>query len=293
MAVYFSGRRELGRFSMMFDNRAVLECAVFERWEDIDNSLTAWCGSEGTIEIATEVGLTERDHVTLTNTVSTSLGLEGVASLKAKVEEVVTHEVAWRVGEKITHMVKFTAPECGRSSHIVYQKVREYELAYFRRRLLRPPESWDRLLRERTKSYDVLPDLEEYVERCGCDEPVRVQQRSVWRRMIIDLGNVSARVPVRVDPDGMDVLFFGEVLRVETQPLDEFSASLPTDVVPELLKVLGDLTGDAFEARFLPVADEIGRLIMPPFLGADVFPDLIRSEEPDELARGFEIDMEY
>jgi hypothetical protein len=251
MGIYFIGRRKVGSFILRPHERAVLKCDAFERWEDIDLSSTARCGVAGSIAVTKEVGLSVRDHHTLTVTVEGSIGAEGIASLKSKVEETVGREVNWSVAQNTTQTFSFTADKCGRHSETVYQMVREYELAYRRKKLF-GSESWERTLRERTQCYDAVPDIEDWDELCNCPKPNR---RDYDGRLQLDLGDLSMRVPFRRTPEGIEINFGGKAGIVQQTAAEGFYGRVPVDLLPAALRFLGDVAGEYVECAFSPYED--------------------------------------
>ncbi|HEU0012694.1 MAG TPA: hypothetical protein VFQ45_03385 [Longimicrobium sp.] len=256
MSYYFPDRRQLGTFTMIFPNKGLLKCNAFERWEDIDNGLTVRCGSKGTLQLDLEVGLTERHYATLTGSVSSSIGVEGIAGLSSKVEETIGSEVQWTMASKTTHTVAFEAPKCGRNSQLVYQYIREYELSYYRSRWLRSPEIWDRVLKEMTNTYDVLPDIDDVDDLCECDNPPQVVPYD--GRLSVDLGRVSARVPFRHVGDGIEISFFGSTLLATGVGRAEFSGTFRRDTLPEILLILGGFSEEEVQATFTPYKEALG-----------------------------------
>jgi hypothetical protein len=270
MAIYFIGRKKVGSFILCPYKNGLLKCDAFERWEDIDLSSTARCGVAGSIEVIKEVGLSERDYHTLTVSVGGSIGVEGIASLKSKVEETVGREVNWNVARTTKQTFSFTSDKCGSHNETVYQMIREYELSYRRRKLFGyfGLESWERTLRERTQCYDALPEIEDWDEACNCPEPNR---RDYDGRLRVDLGDLGMRVPFRRVPGGIEINFGRKLGIVRHALTGEFHGRVPADLLPDALRFLGDVAGDYMECTFSPYAD-------PDPVGCQVpirdFPDL-------------------
>jgi len=248
MAVYFSGRRQIGSFVLYPHRRAVLTCEIFERWEDIERGSTARCGAPGSVEVKKEVGLSQRDYETLKTSIEGSIGVQGIASLKSTVEETLGREATWSVSESTTKTFSFNSPDCGRRSETIYQLVREYQLSYRRERLF-STETWERLLRERTQCHDAVPEIEPYDDLCGCPRPARP---SYDGRLVVEMGDSSMRVQYRRTADGVELHFGNSVGSASLNPTQRVRASIPTVFIPESLKFLGAIEGEQVDAIISP-----------------------------------------
>lgn len=246
MAVYFSGRKQVGSFSVHPHKRAVLSCQIFERWEDIECGSTARCGAPGSIEVKKEVGLSQRSYETINSSIAGSIGIEGLASLKSKITETIGREANWSVAETTTKTFAFQSPKCGRRTETIYQLVREYELSYRREKRF-STEAWERLIRELVQCHDAVPEIDPFDEACNCPPPPR---RSYDGRLLVDMGEISMRVSFRRTAEGILINFGRETCRFEDRGDEEFHGTVPTSSLPESLLFLGNIQVDRIEAMF-------------------------------------------
>jgi len=255
MAVYFRGRRKIGEFLLSPDRgNATLECKIFERWEDIDCSTTARCGAEGECQVSKTEGVSKKTVRTIEDVVESSIGIKDFAELKIQIKDILGKEVNWSHSTTTTKTFPYKAPQCGRCTLVIYQLVREFELAYKRKRLFGADEKWDRLIREDTNCHDALPDVQEFDEICKCQKQ---NNRKYDGRLCFDLGDGSFRVPYSLTGDGFDVQIVDKVISfmfdnysAGMRGFDQgFSISLPVDVVPAPLIFLSDIQDEMVEAR--------------------------------------------
>ena len=195
MATYFYGRKEVASFTVPLDKgRASLNCRLYEQWEDTDNTTTARCGDPGVIELKKVVGFSERDLEAFNAVIEGSIGVEGIAQIKSKIESTIEKEISWNVEVSTSKKSTFSSPKCGRKTMFVYQLIRDYEFAFQRRRW-GMTKSWERKIRERMNIHDFMPDIEEYDENCNCPNPPAPQKFNGM--LVIDMGCVSIRAPYR------------------------------------------------------------------------------------------------
>lgn len=272
MAVYFSGRKKIGEISVELDSgRMRIDCAIHEKWIDIDSSTTARCGSPGTCQVARTEGVSEKTSQTVEQSIGASLGLDDILKLKATIKDVFGYEVNWSHSITTTKTFNFEAPMCGRYSLVVYQLLREYDLTCLRRRrwTFRDDawdKKWSRTIVEYTNTHDALPDVEEFDEICKSRPQCKGKDAaSPFHDGLLrfDMGNASFRVPYRLTPDGFDVQILKRVISftftdypVGVRGLEQgLTVSLPIQVIPEPLVFLSPPQGQEVEAQIFRYMD--------------------------------------
>ncbi len=154
MAQYFTGRKRVAdQFEIVVSDRRKVFCTVFALWEDIPGYECA-CGQTLEISVEKSWGVSKKDSYAIESTLKSSLGLEGVASLKSEIRATTKHEVEWDYHETKTEKYKCKSPKCGSNEVRVAQLVYEYELlCYERARFLRKANwdmRWAKTILERT-----------------------------------------------------------------------------------------------------------------------------------------------
>lgn len=266
MAVYFSGRKPIGESSLQLDSgRARVDIRVFERWDDIDISSVGRCGEPATCIVEKAEGLSEKSIQSLKGVIESSLGVEGLAAVKAQIEEVVGKEIQWNRSMTVTKEFKTPSPRCGRALITIYELRREYEVTYLElRKYFFKNDVWDkkwtRTLLQETNKHDGLPDIEEFDELCGCPNAKYPEYDG---RLCFDLGNLSFRVPFKIVETGFDVQIFDRVVSFSfsgaassIRALEEgVTITIPTEIIPDVLKFLGDIEEPEVEARVFRYID--------------------------------------
>lgn len=257
MATYFTGRKEVGSFTMPLDDgKSSISCKIYEQWQDTDNTTTARCGDPGVIEVKKVVGITERDEQTLKSSIESTVGVKGFAEIKSQMEVSVGREIRLHVEESTSKTSTFTSPKCGRKTMFVYQLVRDYEFSYSRRKW-GWTKSWERKIRERSNIHDFMPDIEDYDENCNCKN--LPQPESFDGMVVMDMGNISVRAPYRKTTEGIEIRLDASLLKISISSSEDFLVKIPTAALPEMVVFLGDLSGDSVEAAFYeyynPVAE--------------------------------------
>jgi len=272
MAVYFSGRKKIGEVSIDLDSgRTRIDCAIHEKWIDIDSSTTARCGSPGVCQVARTEGVSEKTSQTVEQSIGASLGLEDILKLKATIKEVFGYEVNWSHSITTTKTFNFEAPMCGRYSLVIYQLLREYELTCFRqRRWTFRDDAWDkkwsRTIVEYTNTHDALPDVEEFDEICKSRPQCKGRDAASPFHdglLCFDMGKASFRVPFRLTPDGFDVQILKRIISFTftdypagVRGLEHgLTISLPIQAIPEPLVFLSPPQGQEAEAQVFRYRD--------------------------------------
>lgn len=266
MAVYFSGRKFIGESSQSFNSgRARVDIRVFERWDDMDISSIGRCGEPATCKVEKAEGLSDKSIQTLKGVIESTLGVEGLAAVKSQIENIVGREVQWNRSITVTKNFNYPSPKCGRAVITIYELRREYEVTYLelRRHLFRNDvwdKKWTRILRQETNKHDGLSDIEEYDELCNCPD---VKHAEYDGRLCFDLGNLSFRAPFRLKEGGFDVQIFYRVVSFtfsesasSIRALEEgITITIPTEIIPDVLKFLGDIEEEEVEARVFKYVD--------------------------------------
>lgn len=266
MAVYFSGRKFIGESSQSFNSgRARVDIRVFERWDDIDISSIGRCGEPATCKVEKAEGLSDKSIQNLKGVIGSTLGVEGLAAVKSQIENVVGREVQWNRSITVTKDFNYPSPKCGRAVITIYELRREFEVTYLelRRHFFRSDvwdKKWTRILLQETNKHDGLPDIEEYDELCDCPDAKHAEYDG---RLCFDLGNLSFRVPFRLKEGGFDVQIFDRVVSFifsesasSIRALEEgVTITIPTEIIPEVLKFLGDIEEEEVEARVFKYVD--------------------------------------
>ena len=272
MAVYFTGRKKIGDVSVALDSdRTRIDCAIYEKWIDIDSSTTARCGSPGICQVARTEGVSEKTSQTIEQSIGASLGLDDILKLKATIKEVFGYEVNWSHSITTTKTFNFEAPICGRYSLVIYQLLREYELTCLRQRFwtLRHDvwdKKWSRTIVEYTNTHDALPDVEEFDEICKSWPNCKGRAATPPFHdgiLCFDMGKASFRVPYRLTSDGFDVQILKRVISftfadypIGIRGLEQgLTISLPVKVIPEPLVFLSPPPGNEVEAQVFRYMD--------------------------------------
>jgi hypothetical protein len=262
MAQYFEGRKSIATYRQRVeDGRGQLQWEVFEEWIDIDEGTTARCGMPGTCSVEKSEGISEKATETLKSVLGGTLGVKDVWSVRAELEGAIGREINWNVADKTTKTFQFEAPKCGRYSLTVYRLQRLYTIRYFRKRLFSwGAEKWDFKSKhsfvEKTNTHDLMPDIDEIDPACRCPKPA--DPETIDGHLSFDFGSISFRAPYRMTSQGFEARIgdksvavdLREPARVASRLELGFSTKVPTDLIPEPLRYLGDIeTGAKIEAR--------------------------------------------
>lgn len=266
MSVYFSGIQQVDEFShsIKSENERI-DVRVYERWVDTDISSVARCGDTGFCEVEVSEGFAKKSIENIKGVIETTLGVDGFASLKSRLETQLGQELQWSQSKRVTQRFDHSSPKCGRKVITIFNLVREFEVTYLRRRRFTLKsdvwdEKWTRILPYQTNKHDALPDISPYDELCECPDATYAEYDG---RVCFDFGNVSFRVPYRLRGDGLDVQIFDHVVSLDFEDsaaqiraLEEgMEMQVPSELLPDVVRFLGKIEGSEATARVFRFVD--------------------------------------
>lgn len=127
---FYPGKRRVDYFVLDIHGvKAQLKCVVEEFWkEQFSRSLSCGRSRKYTLTKTSGVTVTEREE--LEATISSSLGLEGIAELKSEVKSKVGLELQLEESVETEEEFTFQAPKCARTTFQIYQLLRQYNFSY-------------------------------------------------------------------------------------------------------------------------------------------------------------------
>lgn len=292
MAKFFNGTRDIGQFSMdTTPGRERIECAVSEKWVDIDKSTTVRCGNAGSCDITKSIGLSQETSQTLETSIKSSIGPEAIAQLKTSVQATLGFQVNWSSNETVTKHFAYQAPPCGRLTLTIYQLMRVFNITYWRRRRWSRREVWEnewtRTLYEYTECHDGHQDSEDFDEQCkaqGCKRPDTGPSDGL---LSFGIGSTNVRARYHMTVNGFEAKFGNHAVLFEFkdaaagfQDVEEgFQVEIPSLIIPAPLRFLGNIEDNQVVASVSRI--EAAAAVLTPEealaaeIGAQVVPEII------------------
>jgi hypothetical protein len=207
VAQYFTGRRKVGeQFEVKISGHKKLLCTVSKLWEDRPGYECA-CGQKRKIIVEKTWGISKKVSETIESTLESSLGVEGVATLKSEIKGTTNHEVEWTYHETQTEEFECNAPQCGCHEVRIAQLVFEYELVCYERGRIFHRDVWDRrwekTIPELTQLISSWDDTTEYDPRCKDCKPKEVP--AFDGRLSIDFGRLCIHPPYEMNPNELKI----------------------------------------------------------------------------------------
>lgn len=267
MGAYFPERRQIGQpFTVIFDSgNARVDCTIYERWKEKTRSVPVYCGTPSEYAVERTLGLDEKRSSSVESTITSTLGVQGVASFKSSVKAIIGTEINWNYSFREKQSFQCVAPECGHYEIVVYQFVRDYHLTYFRRGAFPFRHNvWNKKwgpepFTEYIHRYDSTVDRADYDEQCGCPPPSSPDCEGL---ITLSFDGVSFQAPY-TQKDKQITLTVGE--RPYSFPLTTASLSvpqkalLPANLFPPSLLFLAGISAEekviSVEVRKGPVYD--------------------------------------
>jgi hypothetical protein len=259
MAQYYPERRlirELFEVPIERDKTKVM-CAIYERW-NFTGHFDCKCNSKNTMRHSKTEGLSVGANATFQGSIEKTLGVPGVATLKASLTATLGITVNWTLSETKELITECTPPKCGSCDIAIYQLIREYDLAIYRRGGFFKDNQWDRkwggLLPEEINSFTQLADCVEQDPSCKC--PPQQTKADYDGRVTVDFGNVCILAPYRLTPKGVDIRIARQVISFPFYAYHENVAALQTGLMmnfarewlPAETVFYGELNGAVFPA---------------------------------------------
>lgn len=259
MAEYYADRRlirELFEIPIVPDKIKAM-CAIYERWE-FRRGFDCKCGNKVTLKLVKTEGLSATASATLQGTIESSLGVSGFASLKASLQATLGLTVNWSQAQTEEFTYECDPPECGSCDIAIYQLVREYDLAVYKRGGFFKTGIWDRKggasIPELTGFYTEVTDRIEQDEKCKCSP--REVRADYDGRVSVDFGNICILAPYRLTQTGIDIRIAKQVISFpffeQHKAMDLLETGLRMNFQREWLPAesifYGKLEGDVFEA---------------------------------------------
>lgn len=259
MAHYFPERRmvrELFEIPIQ-ENKIKVQCAIFERWE-FRKGFDCKCGHKTSLKLGKTEGVSSTVSATIEGSIENTLGPAGLIQLKTSLKGTLGAAVNWTQTQTEELMYECDPPKCGACDLSIYQLMRDYELAIYRRGGIFKSGVWDKKfggsIPEQIGRYTEVPDCVERYEKCPC--PPAESKADYDGRVSIDFGNVCILAPYRLTTKGIDIRlarlvvsfpfyeYHTAVGALETALKMSFQRSfLPSEAI-----FLGNLEGDSFEA---------------------------------------------
>lgn len=167
---YFTGQKELARFTMSQGKRRVLVCSVYDEWMRLIVE-TVRCGASTSCRVTKRVGASRKDVEALEAGVKNKLGVKSLVELESTMKESLSQEKVWSETTETERSVEFTAPECGRYDIEQFQLVRTTEITMRTQRLLRKPEIATLAVADHLHQFYDNSQVVRNDENCNCDEP--------------------------------------------------------------------------------------------------------------------------
>lgn len=251
MAEYFLGRREIASFTIELDRgNAVLKCNVAEYWSPIIND-SARCGATLTYELAKKTGIKESEKVAFENSLNASIGVKGIAQIKAVTRQNVATEIYWETIQEEKRTVVFPSPECGRYTALQYQKLRDYHFIFQEKKWFHK-NSWQSYFTEHTKSYHDDSKTIDPDPSCSC----KSNGPSDFDGLLhIDFGEMSMLAPFRKINTGIEIDLCGKKANIEATGDSSFLIDIPQEYIPDSLKFLGDMYEESYQATVAPYSE--------------------------------------
>lgn len=283
MAEYYPERRlirQLFEIPIVTDKVKVM-CAIYERW-DFRRAFDCECGNKVTLKLIKTEGLSAAASAALQGSIESSLGVAGFASLKTTLQATVGITVNWSQVQSEEFTYECDPPKCGKRDISIYQLIREYDLAVYKRGGLFKAGVWDRnggaSIPELTGYYTEVTDCIEWSKSCKC--PPQETRADYDGRVSVDLGNISILAPYRLTIKGIDIRIARNVISFPFFAYHEAVGSLESGLkmnfrrnwLPSETIFLGRLEGDTFEA--------VVRIYRDPGLSPSTLPEIILEGSP-------------
>jgi hypothetical protein len=259
MAEYYPERRlvrELFEIPIEKDKTKVM-CAIYERWNYLRH-FDCKCKSKTTLKLGKTEGLSVGANATFQGSIEKTLGVPGVASLKASLTATVGITVNWTQSKTEELTTECNPPKCGECDITIYQMIREYDLAIYKRGGFFKDGVWDRkwggLLPEEIGSFTQVADCVEQHPSCKC--PPQEIKADYDGRVTVDFGNVCILAPYRLTPQGIDIRIARQVISFPFSEYHEDAAALQSGLrmnfkrewLPAEALFYGGLKGSIFKA---------------------------------------------
>jgi len=206
MAAYFSGTRSYEPI-LVEDGDSRLACTISEYWCNMDQDITVMCGAKEESETERTIGIAQKEFSSLESTLSSSLGVKGLASLGSKLRDLVGKEIELREATTRRTKCSIAAPKCGTRSYVFYQLIRvfEFKVPRFRPWPFKACVS-TRTFVEKTKNFAIREERVEFDPQCGCEGGPRPQQ---LRLVDFVMGHLKVRTDAEVKDDGSITAYLG------------------------------------------------------------------------------------
>lgn len=195
---YFDGTKVAGPHSYKVTG-ATVHYQIVSRWLSTGRSHTVRCGVSSTMGGTHEEGIEISAIDRLSAILGSSLGVEGLASLKSEIESVIEKQVGWHAKRTNTDTYNIPAPECGCQTWLLVQLVRDYRFTIETPRRFRRPRIENTDIHEKTDHYDLLLDDDTEDVNCPCGKRSGTDANEV---LALRTGNLGIRVDANLTPDG-------------------------------------------------------------------------------------------
>lgn len=249
---FFIGDRIVNEFVIDFHGgKARLSCTIAERWEELI-SRPLVCGGEYEREFTQRIGITSIDREEMEATISGSLGLKGIAEFKSAVKGKTGRELQIEEAQETKEKTKFTAPECGRLTLLIYQLKRLYQFSYQDTRFLHK-DSWTKTIPYWIARIHDASKASRNDPSCGCDLKVVT---GIDGLLYLDMGKISMLAGFNKSGPGIEI----PSLNLSITPYGD--RSLPTTIsvdrktIPQYLLFLAHEQADKLDGKIFPYVEE-------------------------------------
>jgi len=241
MAKYFIGKRVSPSFEYQ-ENNTTISYQLSERWRNTGRSHEVSCKISSIIEGSHEVGTEITEIKVFNEHLESTLGIEGIASLKAHIEASSSIQFTLIKKDICKDIFNIPAPGCGTSYVTLYQFVRDFQFTTIKNRAFRKPLITTHSLCEFTKEYSLQFEFDPNHPVCPCNE---IDTEKGSEILIFKIGIFSIRIDAFWNSKQQLVTKIGDnLLHIEHQELLNGSTTVKLEKLPKEFKEISGIQQD-------------------------------------------------